>query len=490
MVEKTRYRFAGFVLSPRQRLFLQSGRDVPLIPRYFDLLVLLLERRAEVVSRREIFDTVWNDVVVSDGALTQAVRILRRVLDDHPKQPRFIRTVSRHGYQFIHPEVIEESDDSPLAGCPDRDTAGGGHAAANPAATTDRESDPGGRPGHPPEVDPFENATRLLLETDSPAESADENRSAAAETLHLLGTAETLRRIAGRSGGPLVRAWLRETRWGVPGAGAVPIFGQPESFATAIAVIRLRMRRAARFVRTRWLSASAGGAAAGLIAGLAGGSLILYLSPPGTSAGLPLTFAMVAAVIGGIGAAGVGAGLATAEALSRSLRAPTLVLFGALGGGLVGILAHLLGRLALESLFGHDLSAVGGGLEGLGIGAGAGLGYALSTPRPGGGGMATPRRGKRLWTAVATGICTAAAAVGLAWSGGRLGGTSLDFLAQSFTGSKVGLEPLAALFGELRLGPVTRTWTAAFEGLLFGSGLALGLTRRPRRPGPGVIRKV
>jgi DNA-binding winged helix-turn-helix (wHTH) protein len=82
--------FADFVLSPSRRTLLQSGHEVALIPRYFDLLVLLVERRNEAVTRRQIFDAVWRDVVVSDGALSQAVRALRRALGDDPREPAFI----------------------------------------------------------------------------------------------------------------------------------------------------------------------------------------------------------------------------------------------------------------------------------------------------------------------------------------------------------------------------------------------------------------
>jgi DNA-binding winged helix-turn-helix (wHTH) protein len=106
------YRFANFSLSPRRRLLLRDGRELPLIPRYFDLLVFLIERRHEAVHRREIFDRVWNDVIVSDSALSQAIRTLRRALDDDPREPRFIRTVSRHGYQFVFTDVVEERSDT------------------------------------------------------------------------------------------------------------------------------------------------------------------------------------------------------------------------------------------------------------------------------------------------------------------------------------------------------------------------------------------
>lgn len=105
-----RYRFGSFTLSPGRRQLLNEGREVPLIPRYFDLLLLLVQRRHEAVNRRVIFDTVWSDCVVSDGALTQAVRTLRRALGDDPREPSFIRTVSRRGYRFVYADVAEEPD--------------------------------------------------------------------------------------------------------------------------------------------------------------------------------------------------------------------------------------------------------------------------------------------------------------------------------------------------------------------------------------------
>jgi len=138
------------------------------------------------------------------------------------------------------------------------------------------------------------------------------------------------------------------------------------------------------------------------------------------------------------------------------------------------------GRWTLEDIFGHPLSAVGGGFEGLVIGGAAGLGYALSTPRPGGGGMATPRGAGRLRAALVTGVCCAAAGIALTWSGGSLGGDSLVSMTRSFQGSQVDLAPLARLLGETEAGPITRTILSAYEGMLFGAGLVFGLTRRPR----------
>lgn len=453
---RIRYRFGEFTASPSRRLLLRSGREIPLIPRYFDLLLLLLERRREAVTRHEIFDRVWSDVVVSDGALSQAIRTLRRTLGDDVREPVFIRTVSRHGYRFVHADVIEEPDEEAVAGEP----------PAPPGISAARE-------------DPRETALARLLASGTASSDGDDRREAA-ETLHLLGTAEALRLLDRRTGHEVARAILRDTRWDVPGSGPVPLLGQPGG-ATAIGhLVALRLRRAAKAASSRWAAASWGGAVAGLLAGFLGGVALRGAPFSAAPASLPLALALVGAAIGGLGAAGVGAGLAIAEALARSLRGTALVVCGALGGGGIGAVAHALGRWTLEDLFGHDLSAVGGGFEGVLIGAAAGLGYALTTPRPQGGGMATPRGLSRLRSAAVTGICCAAAGVILTWTRGHLVGVSLDFMARTFQGSQVGLAPLARVFGETEAGPVTRTILSAYEGFCFGLGLILGLTRRPR----------
>ncbi len=109
-----RYVFGEFILSSSRRALYRSGREIALVPRYFDLLLLLIRRRDEAISRSEILDTVWSDVVVSDGALSQAVRTLRRALGDDPARSQYIRTVSRFGYQFVFPDVLQRDDTAPI----------------------------------------------------------------------------------------------------------------------------------------------------------------------------------------------------------------------------------------------------------------------------------------------------------------------------------------------------------------------------------------
>ena len=463
-----RYRFSGHILSPARRTLVREGRELPLMPRCFDLLVLLVRRRNEAVSRGELLDAVWSDVVVTDGALSQAVRILRRTLGDDPREPTFIRTVQRHGYRFVCGDVVEEPD----AGPPPPVRA----AAAEPVQPA---PEPVRVPTEPDANAAFDRALETLLGADSgDAEAADVRRRQAAEALHQLGTAEALDRLDRREGHAVARAYLRDTRWDVPGAGPVPLFGHPGWLTAAYVLFLLRIRRGARLAGRRWTAAAAGGAAAGAIAGLLGG-LVLRFGPGSTAGdGVVAMLPLLGTAIGGVAAAGVGAGLAAAEAAFRARRRLALAVAGASSGLAIGATAHFLGRLVLEGLFGRDLSPLTGAVEGLVLGGAVGLGYGLATPTAEGG-MATPQGLARVRVALLTGLACALAAGMLGWSGRFLGAMSLDFMAQSFPGSQVGLAPLARLLGEQEPGIVTRVAISVFEGLLFGSGLAAGLTRRP-----------
>ena len=474
-----RYRFSGHTLSPARRTLVRDGRELPLIPRCFDLLVLLVERRNEAVSRHDILDAVWSDVVVTDGALSQAVRILRRTLGDDPREPTFIRTVPRHGYRFVC-DVVEEPDEGPPEPARAATPEPGAHAlhslgeAHQPLHVRATAAEPGANAS-------FDRALKTLLDDDSDdTEGADVRRRQAAETLHQLGTAEALDRLNRRKGHAVARAYLRETRWDVPAAGPVPLFGHPGWLAAARVLFVLRIRRVARLAGRRWMAAAAGGAAAGAIAGFLGG-LVLRFGPGSTAGnGVLLMLPLLGTAMGGVGAAGVGAGLAAAEAAFRARRRLALAAAGAASGLAVGATAHLVGRLVLEGVFGRDLSPLTGAVEGLVLGGAVGLGYGLATSTPEGG-MATPRGLARVRVALLTGLACALAAGMLGWSGRFLGAMSLDFMAQSFPGSQVGLAPLARLLGEREPEVVTRVAISVFEGLMFGSGLAAGLTKRPRQ---------
>ena len=448
-----RYRFDQFVLSPRRRVLLRAGREQRLIPRYFDLLVFLIEHRREAVHRRDIFDGVWCDVIVSDGALSQAIRTIRRALGDDSREPRFVRTVSRHGYRFVFADIVEEDD--------------AGEWPLMEAAFADSSISDAGDPYEPL----LERVTRMATSA-----GEEEEQREAAELLHALGTSEALRRLDMRQRHAFARALLRDTRWDVAEAGPVPIVGEPAAIATARELVALRLRRAATLAASRWAGASIGGGLAGTVAGAAGG--LILAAAPGSAASLAVVpvLALIGGCCGAAGGAGVGAGLSVAEAIARSRRTVALVCGAALGGGLIGAVAQWLGRWSLAALVGVNLDT-GGGVEGLVIGGAAGLGYAAATSRLEGG-LAAPRGRRRLGTAALTAAACGAAALSLTLAGRALVGGTIHLVAQASVGSQATLTPLGRLIGEPGFGPISATVIGTAEGALFGFGLALGLTRR------------
>jgi DNA-binding winged helix-turn-helix (wHTH) protein len=459
-----RYRFSEFTLSPRRRTLTREGVEQPLIPRYFDLLVFLIERRHEAVHRRDIFDRVWTDVVVSDSALSQAIRTIRRTLGDDSREPRFIRTVSRHGYQFVFGDVLEEGDDVP---------EGRPETMGRPEG---RPLPPSPLPPSAPAPDPFESLLHIVTAVAASPEEEEAQRDAA-EQLHALGTSEALQRLGTRPRYAFARALLRDTRWDSPRSGPVPILGAPAPMATGAALAALRLRRAARIAATRWVSASLGGGAAGLLAGIAGG--VILVAAPGSTAPIPAiaVLAFIGLCAGAAGGAGVGAGLSLAESTFRSQRLIALTAGGAVGGAVVGGLVQSIGRASLEALVGLHVE-MGGGVEGLIIGAVAGLSYATTTSRTHEG-LAAPRGAQRATVAAVMAVACGLATSVLAVSGHALVGGTIHAIAHAAHGAQVELTPFGRLMGEPDFGPVSQTLIGSGEGAFFGLGLALGLTRRP-----------
>ncbi len=99
--EAPRYRFDEFVLDVPDRQLWRSGTRIDLNARYLDALVLLVRERGRLVEKDRFFDEVWSDVVVSDSALTQCIKEIRKQLGDDASNPRYIQTVPSHGYRFI-----------------------------------------------------------------------------------------------------------------------------------------------------------------------------------------------------------------------------------------------------------------------------------------------------------------------------------------------------------------------------------------------------
>jgi DNA-binding winged helix-turn-helix (wHTH) protein/TolB-like protein/Tfp pilus assembly protein PilF len=104
------YEFGEFRLDPEKRRLWRDGQLVQLTPKAIETLLVLVQRRGELVERDALISAVWRDVAVEDGNLSVTVSMLRKALgsDDHGR--KFIETVPRLGYKFVAEvnEVFEQ----------------------------------------------------------------------------------------------------------------------------------------------------------------------------------------------------------------------------------------------------------------------------------------------------------------------------------------------------------------------------------------------
>ncbi|MEL6704834.1 MAG: winged helix-turn-helix domain-containing protein [Bacteroidota bacterium] len=93
----------------------RRSQAVSVEPRVMAVLTYLAQHAGQVVTRSDLLDAVWADVVVNEDALTRAVSELRKLFGDDPRAPRFVETVRGRGYRLIAP-VTWASDTTPTPG--------------------------------------------------------------------------------------------------------------------------------------------------------------------------------------------------------------------------------------------------------------------------------------------------------------------------------------------------------------------------------------
>lgn len=94
------YDFGPFHLDCVQGVLLCEGKIVPLAPRVFAALAVLVERSGQVVKKSELMEMLWPDCFVEESSLTQSISILRKALGDSRSAPQYIETIPKRGYRF------------------------------------------------------------------------------------------------------------------------------------------------------------------------------------------------------------------------------------------------------------------------------------------------------------------------------------------------------------------------------------------------------
>ena len=111
--EEKRFFVGSWLVTPNEDIVSRDDRTERLEPLAMQVLVHLASRAGEVVSRSELEQAVWKGAVVSYDSVTSTVKKLRKALGDNPRNPRYIATIPKRGYQLVAPLKSTRGADVP-----------------------------------------------------------------------------------------------------------------------------------------------------------------------------------------------------------------------------------------------------------------------------------------------------------------------------------------------------------------------------------------
>ena len=120
--ERSTYRFGAFCLDLAEHRLLRDGRPVPLTPKVFDLLRVLVQNAGHLVEKERLLKELWPDTFVEEANLNRCVSALRKALDGGSSEQHCIETVPKRGYRFVAPVCVGDSQAS-ASGAPGRFTS-------------------------------------------------------------------------------------------------------------------------------------------------------------------------------------------------------------------------------------------------------------------------------------------------------------------------------------------------------------------------------
>ena len=95
------HHFNDFAIDIEQKVLRRGGKAIPLAPKVFETLLVLVENHGRVVLKEELMNRLWPDTFVEDSNLTFNIQQLRKSLGDNARNPIYIETIPRRGYRFI-----------------------------------------------------------------------------------------------------------------------------------------------------------------------------------------------------------------------------------------------------------------------------------------------------------------------------------------------------------------------------------------------------
>jgi DNA-binding winged helix-turn-helix (wHTH) protein len=103
------FRFADVEVREREFSLTKAGEVLPVEPKAFRVLLILLRNPQKLLPKEELLTAFWGDAAVTENSLTRSIALLRRLLGDDTRNPRYIETVATVGYRFLgNVEVVED----------------------------------------------------------------------------------------------------------------------------------------------------------------------------------------------------------------------------------------------------------------------------------------------------------------------------------------------------------------------------------------------
>src|SRR6266576_3832826 len=109
---QTAYEFGPFRVDPRERQLLRHGEVVPVRPKVFDVLLVLVQNSGHILSKDEVMKIVWPNTSVEEGNVARNISTLRSALGERSREGQFIETIPWRGYRFMAAvRKVHEQDD-------------------------------------------------------------------------------------------------------------------------------------------------------------------------------------------------------------------------------------------------------------------------------------------------------------------------------------------------------------------------------------------
>jgi Tol biopolymer transport system component/DNA-binding winged helix-turn-helix (wHTH) protein len=118
------FRFADVTVHEREFAIFKAEQPLHIEPKTFRVLLILIQNPNKLIAKEELLNAVWGTTAVTENSLARNIALLRRLLGDDPREPRFIETVSSIGYRFICP--VEIAEESPVSGLDPAQSHGNG----------------------------------------------------------------------------------------------------------------------------------------------------------------------------------------------------------------------------------------------------------------------------------------------------------------------------------------------------------------------------